>query len=454
MMDIPPRAFAVWFANLSRWSTNSFFAIPWKWPSEVIVSLSTALERRSVAVEESETTNPRMVTLHFDGEMEPRDLRGKSDLKGKLLLAEAGDVIYSKIDVRNGAIGVVPSSMPRVAVTSEFPVYRVRKDIALPEYIKLLFRTKVFRQQINNMISGASGRKRVEPDALADIPVPLPSIKIQQAILAEWEKAQCDIAAAESSVISIKAEWERLFLERLGIMVDDPKPCQGAFVLQSKEMERWDTFFYRSDFICLEKQLRKTQNGRLGDLLNFISRPWAAKDFPHSYFRYVEIANVNHESGIMSCREVAVDHAPSRATTLIRTGDILIATTRPYLGAFTRVGPDYDGCVCSSGFAVADSVKAPNVDPEYLLMFLKSPAGLRQMERRMTGGLYPAIVQDELEKIVVTLPSKRVQQEIVEAYETACKRIAHERETARNISREIEADMESYLLGTKDVGRI
>jgi restriction endonuclease S subunit len=43
------------------------------------------------------------------------------------------------------------------------------------------------------------------------------------------------------------------------------------------------------------------------------------------------------------------------------------------------------------------------INKEYLLLFLRSEAGLKQMERRMTGGLYPAIVQDELDKIRVPL---------------------------------------------------
>ena len=47
------------------------------------------------------------------------------------------------------------------------------------------------------------------------------------------------------------------------------------------------------------------------------------------------------------------------------------------------------------------------LERDYLLLFLKSSAGLRQMERRMTGGLYPAIVQDELEKIRVPIPKAR-----------------------------------------------
>ena len=71
------------------------------------------------------------------------------EFKGWLYLAEPGDVIYSKIDVRNGAVGLVPAHMSRGAVSSEYPVYQVQPDVALGEYIKLVFRTSHFRQVIN-----------------------------------------------------------------------------------------------------------------------------------------------------------------------------------------------------------------------------------------------------------------------------------------------------------------
>jgi type I restriction enzyme S subunit len=116
------KAFAVSFGSFHRWSVNSFFRIHWNWPPSTIKPLSRALERKIINVD-CKDSRSGLVSLHFDGEMEARDADATA-FKGKLFLAEAGDVLYSKIDVRNGAIGVVPPSMPRIAVSSEYPVYR------------------------------------------------------------------------------------------------------------------------------------------------------------------------------------------------------------------------------------------------------------------------------------------------------------------------------------------
>ena len=139
------KAFSVLFEDLHRWSVNSFFTIHWKWPSDLIKPLSSTLESKILAIDKAKT-DPRdiiLVSLHFDGEMEPRDTSADS-LKGRLFIAEPGDVVYSKIDVRHGAIGIVPDSLPCIAVSSEFPIYHVHPDIALPCYVRSRLKTMFF----------------------------------------------------------------------------------------------------------------------------------------------------------------------------------------------------------------------------------------------------------------------------------------------------------------------
>lgn len=443
------KAFAVNFRDTKFWNPNSFFSIGWKWSQEYIKPLSYALKRKSEEVNRKlnsfETLN--LVTLHFDGTMESRNLRGKSNFKGKLFFANAGDVIYSKIDVRNGAIGVVPENFSSVAVSAEYPVYEVREGVASAEYIRLLFRTVYFRQVINSMISGASGRKRVQPAQLEKIDVPLPSLETQKQIVYAWQQAQINTANAEKRVKKIEQDMENLMLNSLGISLPSDFPEQKIFPIFWKDLERWDLFFQRPDFVALENQLHTLHALSLGEVLNFESRSWKKSDFPEGKFEYIEISSVNRENGIFSSRTVETNNAPSRATTLVKTGDLIISTTRPYLGAIAIVPEKYNNYVCSSGFALATSTKLPNVDIRYVLFFLTSKAGLLQLERRMTGGLYPAIVQEELEKVKIPIPSSEVQKEIMRRVEEGRSKIRQEQEAAAKVAEESESEVERMILG-------
>jgi type I restriction enzyme S subunit len=190
-------AFAVGFRELELWSVRSFVSVGWHWPTATIKPLSSALVRKQVGIITTTDSDeaPQLLTIHFDGSVEPRESGSVEEFKGKLYLAEPGDVIYSKIDVRNGAIGLVPADISRCAVSSEYPVYQVRSDVALGEYVKLVFRTSHFRQVINGMISGASGRKRVQPEQIESVDVPLPPLETQRAIVARWQAAQAEAEA-------------------------------------------------------------------------------------------------------------------------------------------------------------------------------------------------------------------------------------------------------------------
>jgi len=277
----------------------------------------------------------------------------------------------------------------------------------------------------------------------------LPPLKEQKDIIIRWCKAQDEIASTKAKIASITLELEHGLLNKIGLEIEPVTPQRGAFALFWGDLERWDTFFYRKDFVALKHSLARINRKKLGDLASFISRPWKHESFPDGFFKYVEISSVNKEDGIFSSKVVGLKKAPSRATTLICNGDLIISTTRPYLGAIAIVPEAYNNHVCSSGFALIDSVDDTLILKKYLLFFLKSQGGLKQMEQRMTGGLYPAITQDELEKIEIPLPPLSMQNQIMERVAAGREEITRERETANRIAREIETEIEALILGTK-----
>jgi len=150
--------------------------------------------------------------------------------------------------------------MPCIAVSSEYPVYQVDPAVAVPGYIQLLFRTDYFIKAINSMISGASGRKRVQPSQIENLEIPLPPLSIQKSIVKIWQNAQKEIITIRERTESHAQEIENKLLHAIGVRVLPPKPQKGAFSFRWKDWERWDTFFYRSDFVDLENQLLGIQS--------------------------------------------------------------------------------------------------------------------------------------------------------------------------------------------------
>src|SRR6266849_10621346 len=68
------------------------------------------------------------------------------------------------------------------------------------------------------------------------------------------------------------------------------------------------------------------------------------RDNPADSFRYVDITSVSNVSKqIVSPKTMVGKDAPSRARQVIRTGDVLIATTWPNLNAVALVTAELDG---------------------------------------------------------------------------------------------------------------
>lgn len=141
-------------------------------------------------------------------------MAGKTEVKGKLFFAYPNDVVYSKIDVRNGAIGIISETGEKMVFSSEYPIYKVDTSVALPQYIRLLFRTAHFQNHINSLISGASGRKLIEPSILEQIEVPLPTIQKQKEIIVPYIKASETVAAATECLVKTIKEVDEIILGR------------------------------------------------------------------------------------------------------------------------------------------------------------------------------------------------------------------------------------------------
>ncbi len=451
-----PKAFAVWFKDLKLWGVNSFFKIGWQWLEEFIKPLCTALKRKQVEVDRQETPldQLQLITLHFDGSIEPRNLQGKSGFKGKLFAASPGDVIYSKIDVRNGAIGIVPDDMPLGAVSSEFPVYAVLPDVALPDYIKLVVRTKQFLQLINSMISGASGRKRVQPEQLEQIEIPLPPITIQRAIVDRWKTAQAELKAAAQRVEELKANIVTQFLQDLGlqplIQTEHPK----AFAVWWKDLFNWNG---RSTYTSVK--MRDLSDGKYPivsgyDCLAEIKHGCpASPSLKPTGLEVLRISAVTKGEFAPNEKKYAFDKPFFRKNFDLKQGDVLMCRTNgtlAYVGMSALVKEDMEDLILPD--KVIRVRTKENILPAYLWKLLQIQPLREQIEAaaRTAVGNY-AIGTQDIWNLQIPLPPLDVQKAIMQRVEVGRQAIAREREAADRKKQEIEAEIEALILGTQAI---
>ena len=177
------------------------------------------------------------ITVHLNGEISAR--ARTVPYKGGMFAAYPGDVVFSKIDARNGAIGVLQEGIAKAVVTSEFPVFVPAPDHLDGGFVKLVLRTGNFLAALRLKASGTSGRKRITPDAFADLRVPLPPLDEQRAIVAAHRAALSRAADLEREADEGEARAMEAFEAALGFDPPAPLPERPVFIASFKDLDRW-----------------------------------------------------------------------------------------------------------------------------------------------------------------------------------------------------------------------
>jgi hypothetical protein len=436
------RGFAVLYKDFHRWSVNSFFITRWNWPASAIKPLSCALKRKSISLDKKRVSLSDFVlaSLHFNGEMESRDAEA-SAFKGKLFLAESGDVIYSKIDVRNGAIGVVPPSMPLIVVSSEYPVYEIRPDAGLPQYVKLLFRTSVFRKQINSLISGASGRKRVQPSDLEEIEAPLPDLSVQHFIVNYWQEAQRGLEAARRGLSEPVQSLNSHLTEVYRNICTHDAIHSRFFALDFKDLAAWDVKSGRAASFRIACPSFRPLSGFIEEATELV-RPSAEpdKDWP--------VYGVNNKEGVFlnSHQKGSTFNASYKR---IRKDWFFHNPTRCNVGSLGVVPDIPEDAITSPEYQVwRTKPDAPDpLLPGYVACLIQTPFFLDLVQFNRVGAVKQRMYTDNLMQIRMPYLSVPEQQRYADAREKALIQLAAAKSRLDVARQEVEA----MILGTKKV---
>ncbi len=136
-----------------------------------------------------------------------------------------------------------------------------------------------------------------------------------------------------------------------------------------------------------------------------------AKESSKTEFQYVDISSVSLNT-FENVKLILGSEAPSRARRVIREGDVVLSTVRPYLCGHAVVTEAFDNQICSTGFAVLRSDN--QADPKFLYYMLISPQLINQYHLLMRGAHYPALNDRHIRKLQFPAPEYDEQHRIGE----------------------------------------
>jgi type I restriction enzyme S subunit len=333
------------------------------------------------------------IRLWGKGVLERGQISGAA-VNGRRFIARKNQFIASRIDARNGAMGIVPESLDGALVTNDFPLFEVNQEHILPQYMGWLCRTPAFVDLCARASEGTTNRVRLKEDEFLRLEIQIPDTREQQKIVIRIDTVQQQLQAADKLRSSIDRDIASLLAVRF------QETLKQAALLPMREV---------APLVRRNVQLEPN-------------------------LQYKELGARSFGKGLFVKPDFDADAATWEKPVWIRTGDIVFSNIKAWEGAIGMAKPEHDGFIASHRYLTA-VVKPEVILPEYLLYYLLSENGLAAVNEASPGTAdrNRTTKQSALEAIRVPVPSVVLQRQFVDLKNTLGT-LSHYRTTQQAIA--------------------
>lgn len=396
----------------------------------------------------------------------------------------SGQFILSKIDARNGAMGVVPVECDNAIITSNFWTFDVDNTLVNSDYLSLITTTKEFVKFAENASNGTTNRHYLQESLFLNVKVPLPTLDKQQALVKAYNDRLSKAKRLEQNVKEVENNIEDYMLSELGIqpqgypiteselpMVREPqveyvvnhkqnvdaadtylwgdeikKEYKYLKFIRFKDIKRWDVSYYTHN----ETLQGKYENVSMKECIDcFMKSPDGkslrieTRKYPDESFQYVGMEDIEKDSGVLLKDNIIKGGEIKSQTIKVPKNYFLYGKLRPYLNKYWYNNTDKKKIVCSSEFFVF-SIK-PTINPLYFKYYLSSAILQQQISNAFRGARMPRINEDTFFDIEVQLPPIDVQNVIVEHINKQKTQIKDLKQQAESLRKEALEEFEKEI---------
>jgi len=197
--------------DLINWSVSHNFNSAFnndqsKYPN---ISLSKFLKRNRNTIKISDDELYKRITIRNNNRgivLRDEVIGSKIGTKRQFVISK-GQFAISKIDARNGAMGIIPEDLENAVVTPDFLTYNINEDLISPTYLELIITTESFVDFCRKFSSGSTNRQRLNEVLFLNAKIPLPSIEVQKKMVEEITNLKSVISEAELKLNLAKKQF-------------------------------------------------------------------------------------------------------------------------------------------------------------------------------------------------------------------------------------------------------
>ncbi len=335
-------------------------------------------------------------------------------------LARQGQFIASRIDARNGALGVVPAELDGAIVTNDFPLFDVDPERLDPEFLGWLSRTDRFVELCRRASEGTTNRVRLKEDRFLALQIALPSVEEQRRIV-EFIKA---IAGKIEEARRLRREAEEAICS---LLTSERRHVFGDRI--------------REDWLPLSAYIGRIEAGKSPSTLG---RPATLDEWGVLKVGAVSFGRFDDSQQ----KALPQGYVPSEALE-VKPGDFIVsrANTTGLVGSCAVVGSTRPRLMLSDKTFRLHLRPESGIDAQWLEQALRAPVIRRQIEASATGTspTMKNISQAKLMAVRVPRVHPSEQRAIVARLEGIAKIILHGQTASSDIQIGLDAVMPTVL---------
>lgn len=425
------------FSDLYNWSfqyaqkCENLFTNKYK-----CVSIGSFLVRIKDPVDIEDNQNYKRVSIKlYNGGITLRDIElGVNIGTKKQFRIKQGHFLLSKIDARNGAIGIVPESCNDAIITGNFWDFEIDMNKADPQFLSLLMTTDYFVKLFDKASNGTTNRHYLQEDLFLKTEIPLPSLDIQKEFVKKYNDKIKLAQEQEQKANDLEKNIEKYIFEMLGLKISKNSECAKLQFVNFMNVKLWgidkisgNNAFSSSKYkLCSLSDNRnlyldafrgkspKYENNTNAIILNQKCNRWNSIDL--QYAKTVSEAWLNSIDGNFQTKE----------------NDIIVNSTgEGTIGRATCIDDEHTGLLYDSHMLLL-RLNTELVNPLYYTYLLNSSFGQEQINyiKSAQSTKQTELGIDNLKLIKFPYPELDTQNEIVEHIKELNNNIIHLRKQA------------------------
>lgn len=402
--------------------------------------------KNSVVIEDDKTYEAIRVKYYNGGVGSRGKLPGKDIKSKRQFKVSENQIVVSKIDARNGAIGIIPNHLNNAVITNNFIVYDVDTTKALPKFLVLMLTSPTMMKKIADDSSGATRRIYLQEDKFLSEPIALPSLSVQRMLVEAYDEKVEDAARIQGLINELSRKAKCDIEEKLQIHYQTSTLSKNLLSsISLAELTRWDVGYHKQQSAlkscyplsplsdCIDRLMVDEDNQGLRTNAEKVAAGCL----------YIGMDSIEKDIGLaksdffLDAREVKGE--------MIRVpkGFFIFGKLRPYLNKFWLNKNEERQYTCSSEFLVFHLNKT--IGKEYFESVLFGEIVKRQVSAITSGARMPRIKEQDLMGALIPVPSKRVQQDIARIYADYIKENELQKRLAEEAQREARDDFDKAL---------